>query len=260
MIATGRNRWADQGWPPRLIAHRGLHGLSTGQVENSLSAFHAAADRGYAIEMDIQPARCGTPMVFHDDSLSRLTDRTGLVADHTASDLAAIPLRGTSDTIPTLETVLAAIQPEIWLLIEIKWPRRSPDALVERMVRATAALAASRERTALMAFAPRVLAMLRPHWRGPLGFVSARFSDAESRAALWPHQRVLRANLWPAFHDHADFIAYRGADLPRRSVRYARAHGKAIFAWTVRDPAEATRLRPSVDGLIFEQFLPQTES
>ena len=46
------------------IAHRGLHGL--GIPENSLAAAQAAIDAGYGIELDIQPARDGTPMVFHD--------------------------------------------------------------------------------------------------------------------------------------------------------------------------------------------------
>lgn len=44
------------------VAHRGLHG--PGIPENSLAAAQAAIDAGYGIELDIQPARDGTPRCF----------------------------------------------------------------------------------------------------------------------------------------------------------------------------------------------------
>jgi len=55
--------------PP--IAHRGLHG--EGRSENSVAAFDAAIEKGYAIELDIQMSADGEAMVFHDYELSRLT-------------------------------------------------------------------------------------------------------------------------------------------------------------------------------------------
>ena len=53
------------------IAHRGLH--RPGLPENSMAAFRAAIAHGYGIECDIQRAMDGTPMVFHDYELGRLT-------------------------------------------------------------------------------------------------------------------------------------------------------------------------------------------
>ena len=48
----------------RPYAHRGLWG---GDVpENSLAAFKRAAERGLAIELDVQLSRDGVVMVFHD--------------------------------------------------------------------------------------------------------------------------------------------------------------------------------------------------
>ena len=59
------------------FAHRGLHG--GGVVENSRAAFRAAIALGHGIETDVQAARDGEAMVFHDATLDRLTMVTGEV-------------------------------------------------------------------------------------------------------------------------------------------------------------------------------------
>ena len=38
----------------RPVAHRGLHDVSAGVIENTASAFMAAIDCGFAIETDVQ--------------------------------------------------------------------------------------------------------------------------------------------------------------------------------------------------------------
>jgi glycerophosphoryl diester phosphodiesterase len=63
------------GWlTARPIAHRGLHDKTTGIVENTLSAARAAIAGGYAIEVDVQPDADLEPVVFHDETLERLTE------------------------------------------------------------------------------------------------------------------------------------------------------------------------------------------
>ena len=84
-------------------AHRGLHG--GGRAENSLSAFKAAADAGFAIELDVRLSSDGVLMVFHDDTLDRMTEVTGRVDSVTAKELSALTLGGTEDTIPTFAEV-----------------------------------------------------------------------------------------------------------------------------------------------------------
>ena len=59
------------------IAHRGLHNKEC--PENSLPAFQNAIDAGYPIEIDVQIIADGTVVVFHDESLSRLTDNDGYI-------------------------------------------------------------------------------------------------------------------------------------------------------------------------------------
>ena len=67
-------------WLRRPFAHRGLHDATRGVVENSLSAVKAAMGKGYGIEVDLQCAAGGMPVIFHDDTLGRLTEETGPVA------------------------------------------------------------------------------------------------------------------------------------------------------------------------------------
>ncbi len=57
----------------RPIAHRGLHTGDSRVPENSLAAFQAAADAGYAIELDVQLTSDGQLVVCHDDDLTRMT-------------------------------------------------------------------------------------------------------------------------------------------------------------------------------------------
>ena len=89
------------------IAHRGLHDVQAGRPENSLAAVRAAVDVGYGIEIDVQMSADGHAMVFHDDTLDRLTAKAGPIVAHTAEALGRIMLSGSDQTIPTLAQVLA---------------------------------------------------------------------------------------------------------------------------------------------------------
>ena len=67
------------------VAHRGLHG--NGIPENSVPAFLKAIEAGYAIETDVRLSKDGVPVVFHDDTLVRMTGRNGRVESLTAEQL-----------------------------------------------------------------------------------------------------------------------------------------------------------------------------
>jgi hypothetical protein len=102
------------------ITHRALHDRAAGRIENSPSAIKAAVEAGYGIEVDLQLSSDGVAMVFHDEELDRLTDATGPLNARTAAELGRIPLKGSTDTIPTLAEVLHLIDGKVPLLIEIK--------------------------------------------------------------------------------------------------------------------------------------------
>ena len=108
------NSWLVQ----QPIAHRGLHDKNT--PENSLAAFEKAIEAGYAIEFDVRSIADGTVVVFHDETLSRLTDNDGYIKFLNKSDLALLSLKGSKEKIPTLEEALAFINGRVPVLIEIK--------------------------------------------------------------------------------------------------------------------------------------------
>lgn len=99
-------------------AHRGLYG--SGIPENSLAAFERAAASGFGIELDLQLSRDSEVMVFHDYSLERMTGRKAKISELTASELSALRLAGTSETIPRLCEVLKLVNGRVPLLIELK--------------------------------------------------------------------------------------------------------------------------------------------
>ena len=74
----------------RRVAHRGIHDMNKTRWENTLSAFAAAAERGYAIECDVHISSDGVPIVIHDDDLKRLTGHDGVVWQRTAAELTEL--------------------------------------------------------------------------------------------------------------------------------------------------------------------------
>lgn len=103
-------------------AHRGLHkGNEKGTApENSLLAFDLAANAGYGIELDVQLSSDGVVMVFHDDTLVRMTGKEGNVKDYTAAELSSFTLADSDQTIPTFRQVLDLVNGRVPLLVELK--------------------------------------------------------------------------------------------------------------------------------------------
>lgn len=99
---------------PVVWAHRGM---SLQYPENTLEAFRAAAELGSAlggIETDVQLSRDGVVMIFHDETLDRVTNTKGNLRDFTYEELRRVRVMrhdGTSAQIPTLEEVLALLKP-----------------------------------------------------------------------------------------------------------------------------------------------------
>ena len=109
----------------KVIAHRGASGYAP---ENTLEAFLLAIEQGAdGIELDVQLSRDGIPVVIHDETIDRVTDRTGYVKDYTLQELKELTVlkdrfpQYSQSKIPTLKEVLEAVKSSgIQVNIELK--------------------------------------------------------------------------------------------------------------------------------------------
>ncbi|WP_339105667.1 glycerophosphodiester phosphodiesterase family protein [Haloterrigena salinisoli] len=113
---------------PAVIAHRGYAGVAP---ENTIAAVETAANHDAAmLEIDVQPAACGTPVVIHDERLEGtsardgrpLTDSSGYVWETSLEDLRTARVLGTDEPVPTLAGLLEAIPETIGVNVELKNP------------------------------------------------------------------------------------------------------------------------------------------
>ena len=98
------------------FAHRGDH-LSG--PENTMAAFEGAVALGYRyLETDIHCSRDGYLLAFHDESLDRVTDRTGRIAEMDYAEIQKARVAG-EHPIPSLEDLLTAF-PDTFINIDMK--------------------------------------------------------------------------------------------------------------------------------------------
>ncbi len=209
---------------PLVIAHRGASGY---EVENSLAAFRAAADRGAdAVELDVHATADGALVIQHGD---RVAGRP--IPQSSLQDVRSHPLPN-GEPIPTLEEALGVIVPRMIAFVEIKTlPPRLDEKLFEIIERTGAP-----DRVALHGFDHRVIRRLgerRPHIRR--GVLMASYpmdpvrclQDADA-SILWQHV---------SFVDEALVASVHGA-------------GLKIHVYTVNEPDEMRTLATiGVDGI-----------
>lgn len=243
------DRWRSPAPDPRKVAwigaqdfaHRGLHG--SGVPENSPSAFAGALAGSWGIELDVRRSSDGQPVVFHDETLDRLTHETGEVVRRSAAQLGAITLSGSTDTIPTLRQVLAQVGGAVPMLIEVKSDRETRIAALCLAVRRV--LEGYTGPHAVMSFDPRVS---RWFWRhSPHTVRGLVVTEGEDRAL--PGKLRRRMALW---HARPDFLAYDVRDLPSSFAAAQRRRGLPVATWTVRDAEHRARAEAHADAAIFE--------
>lgn len=233
------------------IAHRGLWGQ--GRPENSLAAAHAAARAGYGIEADLQMSADGRAMVFHDDRLGRLTPERGPLRERSAAELAAIPLKGGAEAIPTLDALLEVVAGRAPLLLEVK----DQDGGLGPGIGALEAAVAEAVRgydghVAWMSFNPHSVAALPPS--RPRGLVACAYAAEE-----WPDlpegRRAALRDLEGL--EAADFVSHDRRDLARAA---GLVGDRPLLAWTVRSAEEGTEARRYAHQITFEGYHPPLEA
>ena len=237
----------------RPVAHRGLHG--NGIVENSLSAAVAAVAANYAIEVDLQLSKDGEVVIFHDETLDRLTNQQGDVVARSAAELKAIKLKDTNDTIPALAELLALVAGKVPLVLELKSSWGGDTVLAKKVAEQ---LLNYEGPVVVMSFDPDLVAALKSYAPGlPRGIVA-------ERRYLHPYWKFLSAGkkqylglLLHILRTKPHFVAYAQFDLPAVAPLIARyVFGMPLLSWTVRTEKERSRVSKWVNQIIFEHIRP----
>ena len=239
----------------RPIAHRGYHDIASRRIENTLPAAEAAIARNFAIECDLHRTADDHVVVFHDDTLDRLTNATGPVERKTLAEVRGARFRDGEGTVPTLEDMLDLVDGRVPLVIEMK----SGFAGDRRLEAAAAAILAGYSGpVAVMSFDPAsMMAMRRLAPTLPRGMLADRF-----RAANWPTlampTRLAGASMIAAIAVLPAFIAYDVTGLPASPPLALRHFFRLpLLTWTVRTAAELATAKAWADQIIFEGFDPE---
>ena len=207
------------------IAHRGFAGSAP---ENTVGALRGAAAIADSVEFDVRRCASGEVVVIHDETVDRVTDATGAVADFSRAELAALDVLDTGEGVPTLAEVLDAIPSSAGINVELKEHGLAADVVD--------ALAAHDGDVLISSFDAGVLAESIVVADYPLALL---FDDE-------PVQRLERALDLDcvAIHPHWDIC-------DEAFVIRAHRAGLDVNAWTIRDTVAAISARTAgVDGLI----------
>jgi glycerophosphoryl diester phosphodiesterase len=236
------------------IAHRGLHDVDNGVEENSLAAFEAAIEHGYAIEVDVQLSGDGEAMVFHDRILDRLTEETGSVSDFTAAELNKIAYANGKDTIPTLVQVLDLVAGRTGLVVEVKSRWTGDTELVQRTAQCLASYASN---AAVMSFDPVQIAWLAHETPDVIRGMVADGATQDDYPWLPLSTRLSLREFRHADVTQPDFLSLDKHWLPCSVSRSYRKTRTPMICWTIRSEQEASDALRWCDQVTFEGYFPK---
>ena len=228
---------------PIAMAHRGG---AIEHLENSLPAFEACVAMGYRyLETDVRVTADGVPIVFHDPTLDRVTDRTGRVDQLRWAELAAARIGG-REPILRLDELLGA-WPDVRFNLDIKAPGVvAPLARTVRRLRAEDRICLGSFSDARVAAARRVFGPSVCTSLGPRGVAALRLSSYSPRAA-----GLVRI---PAGCAQVPLQLGGRALVDERFIAAAHARGLQVHVWTVDTVEECTAMLDlGVDGVMTDR-------
>jgi glycerol kinase len=201
---------ARQKKPPRIVAHRGYRGR---HAENTLSAISAAIDSGAdAVEFDIQFSRDAEPMIFHDETLARMTGEQGRIFDYSREQLKQFAILSAAEDlakerIPDLGQVIEvmAAHPRVLFFAEVKRHTLDHFGIEKVMRRLLADLRDNGKHCILISFEHECLEYARRNSALAIGWVLREYDAAHRAAAerLLPdylivnHEKLTGEPPWP---------------------------------------------------------------
>ena len=232
-------------------AHRGLHGDFA--VENTMQAFYAAEREGYGIELDVRLSGDNQVVVFHDDTVDRMTTEKGRVDSFTLKELQAMPLMGTEHRMPLFTDVMAVLDGVSPTIVELKSTPNYPE-LCEKTL---AILRTLKGPYCVESFDPRIV---RWFYKNAPDLTRGQLTEAYSywrKAGLPVWRCVLMHTLFINFLTHPQFIAFGRGKRPLCMLLGRKLGAKTVF-WTERPDSDHETLAKRYDCRIFEHYRPET--
>ncbi len=237
------------------IAHRGLHNVEQNIVENSYGSVKAAIEMGYAIEIDIQLTKDGQAIVFHDETLDRMTENSGNVMDYTLSELVSMTQKANGEKLLSFPQLLALVKGQVPLIVEVKCLSNDIKQLVDYVADE---LKDYLGEICVMSFNPMIIRQFK---KIAPKIVRGIVAERNMQPQDWPNtnalMRFIFKNLlhWPLIRPH--FISYHLYDLPTFCIKIARFFNIPVITWTVKSPKDAEHTYKYADQITFEQYLPK---
>ncbi len=226
------------------ISHRGLHDLNNLRWENTLPAFQAAVDAGFAIECDVHLTKDNQVIVFHDNDLKRLANREGSISDLTLDEARQLKIGTTNDHAPSLGEMLELVKGRVPIIIELKGTEGQDDGLVEAVARE---LSGYDGPVAIMSFCHHLIRQFAQFAPNIPHGLTAEGSTSKTMEA---HFSMLAHGI--------DFVSYHVRELPSPFITFVREKlGIPVITWTVKDMETKNHSDQYADQITFEGFDPR---
>lgn len=215
-----------------LIGHRGC---AEQYPENTIPAVRASSQYLTTVEVDVRRCATGELVVFHDETVERLTQGEGAVAELSWRELRSLEVLDSGEPVPSLDEMLAAVPEAVTLQVELKEAGLASDV--------HAAVAASQVDVQISSFLPGALREVAGlDWAVPSGLLFD--ADPESNVA------VAEGLDCEFVHPHFDLCV--GTDV----VATAQERGFGVIAWKAARTAEdvAALREVGVDGVTVDRW------
>ena len=223
------------------FAHRGGNEFAP---ENSFRAFKSAVDIGYKyLETDVHLTKDGFLIAFHDDTLDRVTDKSGLIRDLTLSEIKKAKIAGT-DEIPLLSELLNSFT-DCFFNIDCK---------VDETVQPLINLINNKDfinRVCIGSFSQKRINFIR------------KSLGKEVKTSMGPAEVILSkflsyTSLGYNFKSSYTSIPIRryGINLlEERNIKYLKSNNQKVIAWTINDEDQMKMLiNIGIDGIMTDNL------
>ena len=231
-------------------AHRGLHTEDQQVPENSITAFLAAREGNYGVELDVQLTKDDKVIVFHDIDLKRACGVDALVKDTDWKELSTLSLFDTQEHIPLLADAIEALG-DTPVIVELKYTGADKKKLCSETLKI---LKSHGKQWCMESFDPRICSWFRKNAPDVLrGQLSCPPWEVIGLSKI---SKIILGNLLINFMSRPHFVAYSNTLRPL-IVRLCLSMKPKRMIWPVRPDHDIALCEKENDTIIFEYYKPK---